>query len=345
MISGIGTSPHLRPPGSVDSLMRQVVYALIPGAVALTVLFGYGVIWNVALAVLTALATEALMLTLRRRPLEPFLSDWSAVVTGVLLGLALPPLAPWWLPVFGTAFALVFGKHLYGGLGFNPFNPAMIGYVVLLISFPRQMTQWAAPMGAGFGSLDLLASLRLTFTGGLPAGVTLDSMTAATPLDAVRTGLASALTPAEIQTGPLWRGPGGWGWNIVNALFFAGGLYLIARRVVGWQIPAGLLAGLALPAAIHWLIDPGGNVGAVFHLASGATMIGAFFIATDPVSAATTPRGRLYYGLGIGLLTWIIRTWAGYPDGLAFAVLLMNMAAPLIDNYTRPRPYGHGPRS
>lgn len=339
------SSPHLKPPASVGGMMRQVLYALIPGTAALIWLFGWGVLWNVVLCTLTAAGAEAAMLRLRQRPVRLFLSDYSVAVTGVLLGLALPPLAPWWLPVVGTAFAVIFGKHLYGGLGYNPFNPAMVGYVVLLISFPREMTQWSAPASVADASLGPWASLVFTFTGALPAGVGIDALTAATPLDAVKTGLSLERTLPEIRSGAIWGPVGGKGWAAVNVAFLAGGLYLVARRIIGWQIPAGVLAGIAVPAAIAWLADPSTQPGVLFHLVSGAAMIGAFFIATDPVSAATTPLGRLYYGAGIGLLTWLIRSFAGYPDGIAFAVLLMNMAAPLIDSYTRPRVYGHRRRS
>jgi electron transport complex protein RnfD len=321
--------------------MRQVLYALIPGALALVWAFGWGVIWNVVLATATAVLSEAVMLHLRGRAIRRFLADYSAAVTGVLIGLALPPLAPWWLPVVGTGFAMVFAKHIYGGLGYNPFNPAMVAYVVLLVSFPRLMTQWSAPVSIADARLGPWASLVFTFTRELPAGVGIDAVTGATPLDAVRTGLRRAQTLPEIRSAPIFTAVGGKGWLTANLAFLAGGVYLLARRIIGWRIPLGVLAGVAAPAAGHWVFDPTTHPGMLFHLASGATMIGAFFIATDPVSAATTPAGRLYYGAGIGLLTWIIRTYGGYPDAIAFSVLLMNMTTPLLDYYTQPRVYGH----
>lgn len=324
--------------------MRQVLYALIPGALVLVWAFGWGVIWNILLATTTAIASEAAMLRLRQRPVRRFLGDYSAAVTGVLIGLALPPLAPWWLPVVGTAFAMVFAKHLYGGLGYNPFNPAMVAYVVLLVSFPRLMTQWSAPITIAEARLGPWASLVFTVTRELPAGMALDAVTGATPLDTVRTGLAQARTLPEIRSAPLFTVMGGKGWLLANLAFLAGGIYLLVRRVIGWRIPLGVLAGIAIPSAIHWLGDPTTHPGMLFHLLSGASMIGAFFIATDPVSAATTPAGRLYYGLGIGAITWVIRTYGGYPDAIAFGVLLMNMTAPILDHYTRPRVYGHASR-
>ncbi len=335
------SSPHLRPPVTVGGTMRQVGYGLIPGALVLVWAFGWGVVWNLILTTATAVGTEALMLRLRRRPVRHFLGDYSAVVTGLLIGLALPPLAPWWLPVVGTAFAMVFAKHIYGGLGYNPFNPAMVAYVVLLISFPRLMTQWSAPAGIADAQLGIWDSLVFTITRELPPELTLDAITGATPLDAVRTGLRDARTLPEIRSVPLFTAFGGQGWWLANLAFLAGGIYLLVRRIIGWRIPVSLLAGIALPAAIHWIGDPTTHPGMIFHLFSGATMIGAFFIATDPVSAATTPQGRLVYGAGIGFLTWLIRTFGGYPDAIAFAVLLMNMTGPLLDHYLRPRVYGH----
>lgn len=336
----IVTPPHLRPPTSVPAMMREVLLALVPGTAAMAGFFGIGVLVNILVATVVAVGAEAAMLRLRGRPIGLFLNDYSAVVTGVLLGLALPPLAPWWLPALGSAFAIVFGKHLYGGLGYNPFNPAMVGYVVLLISFPREMTLWLPPAGVEAGPVDTAAALSRIFTGSLPAGTDLDAVTMATPLDTVKTELERARTLTEIRQGPLFGGLAGRGWQWINLLFLIGGAWLLYRRIIDWRIPAGVLGALAAMALVFWTADADVHPGPLFHLFSGAAMLGAFFIATDPVSAATTPRGRLVYGAGVGLLIYIIRTWGGYPDGVAFGVLLMNMAAPLIDAYTRPRVFG-----
>ncbi|RFA24596.1 electron transport complex subunit RsxD [Alkalilimnicola ehrlichii] len=317
-------APHIPPLNSVPQMMRQVLYALLPGIAMLVYSFGWGVVINILLACGVALVCEAAILLLRRRPLGVFLGDYSALVTATLLAIALPPLAPWWLTVLGVAFAIVFGKHLYGGLGFNPFNPAMIGYAMLLVSFPREMTQWLPALENAPG---LFESARAIFAGALPTGLSVDAMSGATPLDALRD------QEQAMSIAPHWAG--------VNLAFLAGGLWLLYRRVIGWQIPAGVLGGLAAMAALFWLLDPAAHAGVGFHLLAGGTMLAAFFIATDPVSAATTPRGRLLFGLGIGVLIYVIRAWGGYPDGIAFAVLLMNIAAPLIDHYTRPRIYGH----
>ena len=296
--------------------MFQVLLALAPVLAVLVYLHGPRPVVLLAVAAVTALACEALALRLRGRAAKPALRDGSVLVTAALLALAVPPGLPWWLLAFGTAVAVLLAKHAYGGLGQNPFNPAMVGYAVLLVSFPLEMTQWPAP-DAGW-----------------------DAVTGATALDTLRTGLRESYTMQEILAGPAFGRVGASGGEWVNLAALAGGLYLLARRVIRWHIPVAVLAGLAVPAALAHLFDPGAHSGAAFHLASGAAMLGAFFIATDPVSAATSDRGRLVYGAGIGLLTWIIRSWGGFPDGVAFAVLLMNLAVPLIDRYTVPRIHG-----
>jgi electron transport complex protein RnfD len=332
------SSPHLPGTGSVPLMMRQVLLALLPGIACAAWFFGWGILINILLAGSAALAAEAGMLALRRRPVADTLLDGSALLTGVLLALALPPLTPWWIPVIGSLFAIVIAKQLYGGLGYNPFNPAMIGYVVLLISFPLELTLWSAPGQ----SLPLADTLALVFSGTTPAGLPLDAITSATPMDTIKTRLGLSETLSEIRTGPLFGSFAGAGWEWINLAFLLGGLWLLKLRVIQWHIPAGMLGGLAVSALLFYAINPDFYSSPLFHLFSGAAMLGAFFIATDPISASTTPRGRLYYGAGIGLLTYVIRTWGGYPDGVAFAVLLMNMAAPTIDYYTRPRVFGHG---
>ena len=331
------SSPHLPVSNSVTAMMQRVLIALLPGTVCVTWIFGWGIVINILLASLAALLAEAAILALRKRPVAT-LQDGSALVTGVLLALALPPLAPWWIPVIGSLFAIVIAKQLYGGLGYNPFNPAMAGYVVLLISFPLELTLWSAP-GTQLGFSDALTQ---AFTGALPADQTLDTLTMATPMDNIKTRLGLSETLSEIHGSPLFGHFAGAGWEWINLWFLLGGLWLLQQKVIQWHIPAGMLGGMAGIAFVFYAINPDVFTTPLFQLFSGAAMLGAFFIATDPVSACTTPRGRLYYGLGIGLLTYIIRTWGGYPDGVAFAVLLMNMAAPTIDHYTRPRVFGHG---
>jgi electron transport complex protein RnfD len=339
-------APHAAPPTSVPQVMRRVLYALVPAALAYTWFFGYGLLINFALTTAAALASEAAVLKLRRRPPGPALGDGSAIVTAALLSFTLPPLAPWWVPAIGAFVAIALAKQLYGGLGKNLFNPAMVGYVFLLISFPIQMTQWLPPRigDLDYRPLGLVETAAYTFTGQLPEGVTIDALTRATPLDTVREGLREMKTFSEARTGSLFGDFGGRGWEWIDNFLALGGLYLLYAGIIRWHIPVALLAGLLLPAGLMYAIDPSRFASPGFHLFTGASMLGAFFIATDPVSAATSNRGRLIYGAGIGFVTYAIRTWGGYPDGLAFAVLLLNAAVPLIDRYTRPRIYGHAKR-
>lgn len=322
--------------------MLAVVYALVPGLVAYVYFFGWGVAVNVTLAIVVALIAEAAVLKVRAKPLRPYLTDGSVIVTAVLLGMALPPLAPWWVTVIGTGFAVVFAKHLYGGLGFNPFNPAMVGYAMLLVAFPREMTTWLTPFSLDGATHSLTDAIQIIFTEALPAGLTLDAISMSTPLDWLRTEVAQGKPVADVAAAsPLFGTVGGTGWEWVNGAFLLGGLWLMYRNIISWHIPAGLLGMLGAMALVFHLYDPAHYASPLFHLFSGAAMLGAFFIATDPVSASTTPLGRLIYGAGIGALTYIIRTWGGYPDAIAFAVLLMNMVVPTLDHYTQPRVYGH----
>ncbi len=336
------SSPYTHGPASVSRTMLRVIYAVLPAAVAATWFFGWGVLINIILATLIALASEAAMLQLRKRPIAPALKDGSATLTAILLGMALPPLAPWWLVLVGVTMAIIFAKHMYGGLGYNPFNPAMVGYVVLLVSFPVEMTQWFAPVALLDSPPGLLASLSYVFSGEFPAAVAgLDSLTMATPLDSLKTDLSLNRTVSEaMAASPVFGILSGKGRDVVNGIILLGGAWMIYKQVIGWQVPLAMLGTLFLIASLFHIINPDIYAGPLFHLFSGGAMLGAFFIATDPVSGATSNRGRLLFGVGVGLFTYIIRTWGGYPDGVAFSVLLMNMAAPTIDYYTRPRVYG-----
>ena len=365
------SSPYAHSALTTGALMRQVLLALVPGALALTVFFGIGVLINLLLATLAALILEAGALALRHRPVVGGLSDGSALVTAVLLGLALPPYCPWWLVLIGVFFAIVIAKHFYGGLGYNPFNPAMVGYAVLLVSFPLQMSQWIPP-GEVVALPDLADALNAVFGGGsglgadgsvpgadgsvpgaegsapggngsLLGGYALDGYSSATPLDALRNRGSQTLADLY-RTDPLlqqgrWAGAG---WEWVNFAFLGGGLYLIYRKIFSWHAPVAMLGCLGLLALLGYDSGSSDSAGSpLFHWLSGATMLGAFFIVTDPVTSATSKRGRLIFGAGVGALVFVLRTWGGYPDGLAFAVLLMNLAVPCIDYYTVPRTYGH----
>lgn len=335
-----GMSPHLQPVNSVNRVMLQVLLALLPGIATMTWFFGIGILVNIALAVTVSLIAEALILGLRGRPIPATLKDLSAVVTAVLLAISLPVIAPWWITVTGSLFAIVIAKHLYGGLGYNPFNPAMAGYVLLLVSFPMQMTAWMPPLGLGSVTLSEIDSFKLIFLERLPENVNFDAITMATPLDSVKTQLGLGRSVPQIQTDAVFGMLAGKGWEWVACAYLAGGLWLMWRKIIGWQIPVGLLLGLGIFSSICYLIDSHHFASPVFHLFAGATMLGAFFIATDPVTAATSVNGRIIYGLLIGSLVYIIRVWGGYPDAMAFAVLLGNLTAPAIDYFTRPRVFG-----
>lgn len=329
---GVVSSPHIHGGASVAGVMGRVLIALLPGVIVSAWFLGPGVLLQIGIAALAALAAEAVMLSIRGEPVRRFLFDGTAIVAGALIGLAMPPLAPWWLAALAAVFAMVVVKHAYGGVGHNLFNPAMAGYALLLVCFPYAMKSWPAP-GAEVWAADVLGAVFL------PDAATVDAMSGATALSFVRDGLQGMKMLSELAPGEaaslLGRGAP---W--VNLAFLGGGLALLAAGVIRWQIPAGFLLGLLAVSLLLYLGDAQRHASPLFHMLSGATMLGAFFIATDPVSSPVTPRGRLVFGLLIGALVVLIRRFGHYPDGVAFAVLLMNAAAPLIDRYTRPRVYG-----
>lgn len=336
-------APFLGPRANVASMMLQVLAALIPAAMAHVWFFGPGFVLNLLVAAVFAAAGETLMLGLRSRKPGTGLSDYSALVTAALLAFALPSLTPWWVTATGALFAVVVAKHLYGGLGFNIFNPAMAGYVVILVAYPIHLNLWVAPrMGdLDYQALTILQTMQFTLTGSLPDAISFDAVSRATPLDIMKSGLNNAKTVTEIRAIPIMGDIGGRGWEWIANFLAAGGLWLLVKKIIRWQIPVGVGLGLLVPTTIMYMIEPGSSASPGFHLFAGATILCAFFIATDPVSAATSPRGRMVYGLGIGFLIFCIRRWGSYADGVAFAVLLMNMAVPVIDYLTRPHIVGH----
>ena len=328
-------APYLLKDASVSKVMTQVCLALLPGIAVYTGLLGPAILIQLLIATATALLAESLMLKLTDKPLAMFLGDGSAIVTAWLIALTFPPLAPWWLIVVGTAFAIVVAKHLYGGLGQNPFNPAMVAFAVCIVSFPALMSQWPAlGLHLPFGE-----QLQVIF--GLAPRV--DALSGATPLDALKTGLklddqvdvARLLADQEIYGNFAGRG-----WEWIAAGYLLGGLWLWQRGVITWQVPVAFIASLGTVSGALWLYNPAQFANPLFHLFSGGAMLGAFFIATDPVSGCTTPRGKLIFGAGAGLLAYLIRVFGGYPDGIAFAILLMNLSAPLIDLLTQPPIFG-----
>ncbi|MDC8831617.1 electron transport complex subunit RsxD [Alteromonas gilva] len=353
----VSSSPHQHVRRTTDQVMRLVLYAMIPGVLAQVWFFGWGVFWQMLIALATALVTEAAIVALRKREIGQALGDYSAVVTALLLAVSLPPLLPWWMTVVGTFFAIAIVKQLYGGLGYNLFNPAMAAYVMLLISFPAAMSSWLPPADLARHTIGIFDALQLIVGGFDSAGYNtlqlragIDGVTMATPLDYVKTQIGQGYTYTEalshsLFNDTLWSSASA-GWTWVALLYAAGGLALIQLRVISWHIPLSLLAGVAVTATLLTLLDGDLYGSALFHWSNGAIMFGAFFIATDPVSASTTPRGRLIFGAAIGFWTVIIRTFGGYPDAIAFSVIIMNMAVPLIDYYTQPTVYGQhrGPK-
>ncbi|MDR3409804.1 MAG: RnfABCDGE type electron transport complex subunit D [Formivibrio sp.] len=332
------TSPFVAQPMPLQTVMVKVITALVPGVLLAVWAFGIGVLVQIALAIVVALATEAACLKLRNYPLKPFLTDGSAVVTACLLALSIPPLAPWWLIVLGTFIAIGFAKHLYGGLGQNPFNPAMVGFAVLIVSFPAQMSRWAAPRALAQPDLGALAQVVYIFTGHLSQAF--DAVASATPLDTIRTGLLQHGALRDILKAPLFHVGGGPAQQWISLGFLVGGLYLWRHKVINWRLPLAFIAGLGLTATVFWLADSAHYMSPLFHLVTGGAMLGAFFIITDPVTAPTTPLGQFIFAGLSGMLAYLIRVLGNYPDGVAFAVLILNIAGPFIDQYTQPAVFG-----
>ncbi|WP_436877451.1 electron transport complex subunit RsxD [Siccibacter turicensis] len=349
MVFRIASSPYTHNQRQTARIMLLVCLAALPGIAVQWFYFGWGTLVQTGLAIVAALLAESLVVRLRKQNVTAQLRDNSAMLTGLLLGISLPPLAPWWMVVLGTVFAVIIAKQLYGGLGHNPFNPAMIGYVVLLISFPVQMTSWLPPQEIAATTPGFMDTLAVIFTGHTATGLNADTLRAgidgisqATPLDTFKTGLRAGHSVDAVMEMPIYRGVlAGVGWQWVNVAFLLGGLFMIGKNTIRWHIPVSFLLSLTVCATLGWLFSPQTLTSPLVHLFSGATMLGAFFILTDPVTASTTNKGRLLFGALAGLLVWLIRSFGGYPDGVAFAVLLANMTVPLIDYYTRPRVYGH----
>jgi len=318
----LSSSPHLRAEDSTSRIMLDVSLSLLPACGAALWFFGLPALWLILLCIGGCLAFEALCRRLMGQPQS--LRDNSALVTGLLLALNLPPSLPWWMALLGSAVAIGIGKQVYGGLGTNPFNPALVARVVLLISFPVQMTRWSAPQGA---RADLLSS--------------------ATPLGELKTALMtggtveSALAATGGALGDFFLGSMAGSMGEVSALaLLAGAAYLFWRRVLTWQVPVAFLGSVVLISGLFWLYDPAHYASPLFHLLTGGMMLGALYMATDMVTSPVTGRGLIVFGLGCGLITMAIRLFGSYPEGVSFAILLMNAATPLIDRFTRPRPFG-----
>lgn len=344
----IASSPHNHIQSKTSAIMRLVMYAAIPGILAQWYFFGWGNLIHLAIAMSTAVAAEFFALSLRNKKMKNQMLDGSALLTALLLAVSLPALAPWWVTVLGTLFAILIVKQLYGGIGHNPFNPAMAAYVMLLVSFPIQMTSWQPPLALMTVELDFINTAWAILTGFTFDGYSIeqlrmqvDGFTMATPLDTLKTDLTLGLTTIESFENPLFGEHLAYGWEWINLGFLLGGLYLIFKKAIDWVTPFSFLMSILVCTFIAYSITPDGNASSLFHWLSGGSMLAAFFILTDPVSGATSTKGRIIFAALAGFLVFIIRKFGGYPDAVAFAVLLCNMAAPLIDQYTRPRTYGH----
>lgn len=337
--------PHVRNPGRVPSLMMAVVIALIPATLFGIWQFGWPAFNLVVLCVISAIVFESLCLSIRHQPQGLFLGDGSAALTGLLVAMTLPPWAPWWIALCGSGFAIIVGKHIFGGLGQNIFNPAMLARVALLISFPVEMTRWFNPTPLfSSDAPGFMEGLAITF--GYSAQ-NWDALTGASILDQVKTGLSLGQTVPEIvqSSHSLWNGLVGLSSGSLgetsSILIMLGGLWLIHRSIINWHAPVAMIATVGVMAGVFNLVEPERYIGISEHLFSGGLMLGAFFIITDPVTSPSTIRGELLFGFGCGLITFVIRTWGLFPEGVAFAVLIMNSITPLIDYYVRPRLYGY----
>jgi electron transport complex protein RnfD len=323
--------------------MRQVLLALAPATAFGVYIYGWPALFLLVMTVAAAVAFEALCLRIAGKAVQVSLQDYSAVLTGWLIAMTLPPWAPWWIGIVGAALAIIVGKHVYGGLGQNLFNPAMLARVGLLIAFPVEMTTWVESHSFFSPALpNFLDSLRITFIG----IENIDAISGATLLGHVKTELSqNHLLPHSLDglfTLPdLWLGTARG--SLAEGCFpllLCGGFWLLNTGIIRWYIPVSLLSTVLMLATLFYVYDDSHYLSPLLHLASGGLILTAFFIATDYVTSPQTPLGQIIFGTGCGVLIFVIRTWGAYPEGAGFAVLLMNSVTPLIDHYIRPRIYG-----
>ncbi len=337
------TSPHLRSAPSVDQIMRNVVYALLPITGWSVWQFGLSALVLTVVVVASCLGTERFFNWLADKPSS--LDDWSAVITGLLLALTLPPAFPFWMGAVAGFAAIGIGKALFGGLGFNVFNPALVGRAFVQAAFPVAITTWTPAFAPSRFAEFVPSSLALPFMSPAPVAdwITrqgVDAFTGATPLAAWKFG-GVATDSLDLFVG-LTAGSAG---ETSAVLILLGGLYLAARRMMNWRVPAAMLLGAALTALPFWLWAPESYPSPLFVLFSGGLMLGAVFMASDMVASPVTPAGVWIYGLLMGFLTVVIRFWGGLPEGVMYAILLGNAASPLIEAVTQPRIYGEPKRS
>ncbi len=339
------SSPFAHAGSSVSSVMLQVCLALVPCTAFGLYLFGWPAIFLFIVTCVAAVVTELICLYWLKQPWHRVL-DGSALLTGWLIAITLPPWAPWWTGVVGSFFAIAIGKQMYGGIGQNIFNPAMLARTALLITFPVQMTSWVAPAPLGSAlAPGFQEALSITF---FSAPVP-DGLTGATALGHLKTSLTMDMTVSEavadrfgVWQSFLGMSAGSMG-ETSELLIIIGGLFLMWRRIIQWHIPVSMLATLAILSFIFNYSNEDSYADFIFHLTAGGVLLGAFFIATDPITSPISGLAKLIFGAGCGLLIYIIRTWGGFPEAVAFSVLFMNSFTPLIDRYCRPRVYGRLP--
>lgn len=308
----VSNSPHIRGKETISKIMVQVLIALLPAALAAVWFFGFAALKVMILCTVGCMIVEEIWNKLAGR--ASTWKDGSAALTGLLLAMNLAANAPWWLCLLGSLLAIGLGKQLFGGLGFNPFNPALVARVALLIGFPSLMTSWVVPNPGNFAACD--------------------AMTGATPLGAQGEAVASL---SDLFVGNV----GGCLGETSALALLIGGLFLLARKLINWQVPAAFIGTVALISGIAHAINPALTPPALYHVLAGGLMIGAFFMATDMVTSPMTARGALIFGFGCGLITAVIRIWGGYPEGVSFSILFMNALTPLIDRYTIGKPFGY----
>jgi Na+-translocating ferredoxin:NAD+ oxidoreductase subunit D len=330
-------SPFIHKAPSVTLVMMLVMLSLVPGILAYIFFFGIGILLNLTIAIITALIAEYFILKIRNLPIKLFITDGSAIVAASLLAISISPITPWWIIIIGTLFTIIVAKHLYGGLGSNLFNPAMIGYAVLLISFPAVMTKWPLP-ATHLLDFNIAQQLEVFFYG--PKGL-IDSVSSATPLDYIKTQIFLD-KPYELNFSEGMPIRSYFNASIIISLsFLLGGIFMWFKKIITWHLPITFLVSLTLISLIFWLIDSSLYLSPFIHLFSGGTLLCAFFIITDPVSGPTTPKGKIFFAFGVALLVYLIRVFGGYPEGVAFAVIFMNICVPLIDSLTQPKVFGH----
>lgn len=318
----VSPSPHVHSNDSTQKIMYRVVLAMVPALAWSVFVFGIDALRVILIAVLACLAFEYLIQKYLMK-IKPSVMDGSALVTGILLAFNVPSNLPWWIIIIGSLAAVGIGKLSFGGLGHNIFNPALVGRVFMLISFPVQMTSWPVNTQSG-----------------------IDAVTSATPLSIIKEGISNGSPISEISKNlpsaleMFWGGIGGSLGEISAALLILGGLYMLYKKVITWHIPVSIIATVGIMAGIFWLANPEIYINPVYHILTGGLMLGAIFMATDMVSSPMTPKGQIIYGTGIGVITISIRLFGAYPEGISFAILIMNAFTPLINYYVKPKRFG-----